>query len=280
MHEHLTVDLSANKNEDANLNDDNAMTDDLKELKQAGIETIVDVTNRGMGRDIRRMSMLSEESGINVVVSTGYYKTPYLPDEVKNKDTRELAKVMISEIRDGIEGTDIKAGIIGEIGTSDVFTDDEKKVFGAACYAHNETGTPIYTHTTLGKLAVEQLEFLKSNGVNLEKVVIGHMDLNPDMDYYRRILDYGCYVGFDTIGKASYQPDELRAENILRLIDLGYGDRIVLSLDITRKSHLKKYGGYGHVYMINTFLSMLIRYGLSQADIDHMLIDNPARILV
>jgi phosphotriesterase-related protein len=231
-----------------------------------------------MGRDMRRMSMLSKASGINVVASTGYYKTPYLPDEVRNKDARELAEVMINEIRDGIGDTGVKAGIIGEIGTSDVFTDDERKVFTAACYAHNETGAPIYTHTTMGRLAIEQLELLKSNDVNLEKVVIGHVDLNPDIDYYRRILDYGCYVGFDTIGKTNFQPDELRAENILRLTDLGYGDRIVMSLDISRKSYLKKYGGYGHAYLVNNFLPMLIKYGLAQRDIDRMLIDNPARI--
>jgi Phosphotriesterase family. len=280
MHEHLTIDLSANKNEDASLNDEEAIVEDLKEIRNAGIDTIVDVTNRGMGRDIRKMAILSKASNINVIASTGYYKTPYLPDEVRSKNYKELAGIMISEIREGIDGTGIKAGLIGEIGTSNIFTEEEEKVFMAACYAHNETGTPIYTHTTMGKLAIEQLQFLKRNGVNLSKVIIGHIDLNPDMDYYSRILDYGCFVGFDTIGKLSYQPDKLRAENILRLVDMGYRDRIVLSLDITRKSHLKRYGGYGHGYIMNTFIPMLLKNGLKQEDIDNMLIENPARIFL
>ena len=278
MHEHLTIDLSAKKNQDANLNDDTAMKEDLSELKKSGIDTIVDVTNRCMGRDIERMSALSRGSGINVVAATGYYKSPYLPYELSGMSTSDVAKVMLGEIKNGIGKSDIKAGIIGEIGTSTVITEDERKVFKAACYAQKETGVPIYTHTTLGRLAVEQLDLLKSNGADLSKVVIGHVDLKPDMDYYKRILDYGCYLGFDTIGKVKYQPDEKRAENILRLKDLGYGDRIVLSLDITRKSHLKKYGGYGHVYLFDTFLPMLAKYGLTQQDINNMLIDNPAHV--
>lgn len=172
MHEHLTIDLSANKNEDASLNDEEAIVEDLKEIRNAGIDTIVDVTNRGMGRDIRKMAILSKASNINVIASTGYYKTPYLPDEVRSKNYKELAGIMISEIREGIDGTGIKAGLIGEIGTSNIFTEEEEKVFMAACYAHNETGTPIYTHTTMGKLAIEQLQFLKRNGVNLSKVIM------------------------------------------------------------------------------------------------------------
>lgn len=180
------------------------------------------------------------------------------------------------EITKGIDGTEIKAALIGEIGTSDQMTDSEKKVFEAAALAHLRTGVPIYTHTTLGKLGIEQIEFLINNGVNPAKVVIGHLDLNPDMEYYKRVADYGCYMGFDTVGKISYQPDEIRAKNIAALVKLGFGNSILLSLDITRKSHLKSYGGYGHVYLFEKFIPMLYEQGLTSQDVDRLLIDNPS----
>ena len=278
MHEHLTIDLSGEKDADANLDDDEAMINDLKLLKTAGIDTITDVTNLGMGRDIDRMAMISQKSGVNVVASTGFYKTPFFPDMVYEKSVRELSSFMIKEIVIGIDETGVKAGIIGEIGTSrDGFIDEEKKVLLAAARVHAETGIPITTHTTLGKLGLEQIALFEKNGVNLERVIIGHLDLNPDMDYYLRILEKGCYIGFDTIGKNNYQPDGIRVGNLYKLVEKGYGDRIVLSLDITRKSQMKKYGGYGHSYIVESFMPMLLRNGISQKDIDMMLIENPKR---
>lgn len=279
MHEHLTIDLSAKKDADANLNDDEAMIEDMKTLKAHGIDTIADVTNLGMGRDIARMIAISKRSGINVVAATGFYKTPFFPKMVYEKNVEELSTFMINEIVNGIDKTEVKARIIGEIGTSqDGFTDEEKKVFQAAAYAHKTTGVPITTHTTLGKLGLKQIELFEKNGVDLEKVIIGHVDLNPDIDYYLKILEKGCYIGFDTIGKNSYQPDTLRASNLCKLIERGYASRIVLSLDITRKSQLKKYGGYGRSYILESFVPMLLRSGINQKDIDMMMIENPRRI--
>lgn len=278
MHEHLTIDLSRAKDADANLDDDKAMIEDLKMLKTVGIHTIIDVTNVGMGRDVSRMAVISEKSGVNVVAATGFYKTPFLPDMVYEKSVRELSSFMITEIINGIDETGVKAKIIGEIGTGrDGFAHGENKVFLAATRAHAETGTPITTHTTLGKLGLEQIALFEKNGVDLERVIIGHLDLNPDMDHYLRILDKGCYIGFDTIGKNNYEPDDIRADNLYKLVEEGYGDRIVLSLDITRKSQLKKYGGYGHSYIVEFFIPMLLKNGISQKDIDMMLIENPKR---
>lgn len=137
---------------------------------------------------------------------------------------------------------------------------------------------PITTHTTLGKLGLKQIALFEKNAVDLERVIIGHLDLNSDMDYYLRILDKGCYIGFDTIGKNSYQPDSIRADSLYKLMEKGYGDRVVLSLDITRKSHLKRYGGYGHSYIVESFIPMLLKTGVSQKDIDMMLIENPKHL--
>lgn len=281
VHEHLTVNLSdIKKDDDANLDDDNAMIDDLKELKNNNINTIIDVTNIGMGRDINRINYISEKSGIDVIVSTGFYKDPFLPKVVIKNSTNELARILIDEIINGIDGTKIKASIIGEIGTSkDNIKEIEKKVFIASSIAHNETGAPITTHTTLGNLGLEQIEIFKNMNVNLEKVVIGHVDLNPDINYYLKILDNGCYIGFDTIGKYNYLPDDVRVKYIKLLADRGYTNKLLFSLDITRKSHLKKYGGYGHSYIMKKFIPMLINIGVSEKDIKTILYDNPRTLI-
>jgi phosphotriesterase-related protein len=280
IHEHITIDLSGvKKDSDCKLD---AMADTLQELtllKAAGVCNIVDVTNRGMGRDVEYIRKVQNESGVNILVSTGYYKEPFLPQEVYNSSEKELANIMISEILEGIDGTGIKAVVIGEIGTGKGrISDVEKKVFAASARAHLETGRPITTHTTLGMLAMEQIELLKGFGVDLGKVVIGHVDLSRDLDYIFRLIDQGVYVAFDTIGKENYVPDEERAAMLAEICKRGLAARVMLSMDITRKSHLKNNGGLGYNYLLNCFVPYLKKQGLKASDCDAMLIHNPGLV--
>lgn len=281
IHEHLQIDLSGQKNDpDARFDNTGAVAEEMKELKARGIETIVDVTNRGMGRDTEAMEKVADAAGMRVIASTGFYKEPYLPGYVYSMEVGQLVKLLLEDILEGIDGSGIKAHVIGEIGTGkESITPMEQKVFEAAARAHLETGKPISTHTTLGTMALEQLELLKGYGVNLEKVVIGHLDLNSDADYHLRVADTGCFMAFDTIGKVNYQPDEKRIESIMNLIKRGYLDQIVLSQDITRKSHLKVNGGIGYCYMQDCFIPELLKAGLKESHIDRMLCSNPARLL-
>lgn len=281
IHEHLTINLSRLKeDDDAKLDDVDSLIEDLKELKKSGIDTIVDVTNIGMGRDIERIKYISDISNMNVILSTGFYKEPFLPEIVYKSSVKELADIFIDEIINGIDGTNYKASVIGEIGTSkEEIKEVERKIFEAAAIAHNETGVPIITHTTLGLLGLEQIKIFKNMKVNLEKVVIGHVDLNIDMDYYLILLDNGCYLAFDTIGKTNYQPDELRAISIKKLIDKGFINKILLSLDISRKSYLKNYGGFGHSYIVEKFIPLLKNNGLTEEDIKTILYRNPLDLI-
>src|SRR5699024_1436178 len=111
------------------------------------------------------------------------------------------------------------------------------------------------------------------------KVLIGHMDLNFDKEYHLRIADKGVFLGFDTIGKLNYQPDENRIELINELVKRGHEDQIVLSFDLTRKSHLKNRGGIGYSYLIDIFIPRLLDSGISENTIDKFLIDNPNKLL-
>ena len=155
----------------------------------------------------------------------------------------------------------------------------EAKILKIAALAHVDTGKPISTHTTLGTMALDQINTFKDYGVDLSKVVIGHLDLNCDLNYHLRIADTGCFVAFDTIGKNNYQKEEKRIEHIKELINRGHLKQIVLSEDITRKSHLKVNGGIGYSYLIDNFMPKLLEVGISEEQINYMMKYNPSRLL-
>lgn len=281
MHEHITIDLSGvKKDTDCQLDCYNETVEEFKKLYEYGVRTVVDVTNDGMGRNVGYVLNVEKETGIRIIQSTGFYKEPFLPQRVYGQTVRQMADWMIGEIRTGIDGTGPKARMIGEIGTSkNQMTEAERRVFDAAVIAARETGMPIYTHTTLGTYAPEQAQYFKDAGLPLDRIVLGHIDLSGDLDYIRRVLDYGVTIGFDTVGKNNYFPDAKRVEFLLALENEDRLDQVVLSEDLTRKSHLKFKGGIGYSYLFETFIPMAKAAGLKQESLDKMLIHNPARIL-
>lgn len=281
MHEHITIDLSGIKNdEDCRLDCFEESQKELCRLYELGVRRILDVTNIGMGRNSNYCRLMEENTGIQILSATGFYKEPFLPDFVYTMSVRELAELAVKEISEGIVNTGIKASVIGEFGTSkDTFTEMERKVFDSMALAAVQTGAVVTTHTTLGTMALEQAEYLKAEGVKPENIIIGHMDLSQNPDTIISVLKEGVNIGFDTVGKNNYCPDTFRAQMLKQIANEGYLDQVVLSMDITRKSHLKKWGGPGYAYLIETFLPMLLEYGLSEEQIEQLMIDNPNRIL-
>lgn len=277
MHEHIRIDLSKQKNNtDCLLDCKDETVAEFKKLYAKGIRNITDVTNIGMGRDVSYISSVSRATGINILCATGFYKEPFLPDYIYSYSEKQIAEIMIKEITEGIDGTDIKAQIIGEIGSSkECITDAEKKVFNAAVIAHKETGTPITTHTTLGLLGLEQIEIFKKQDIDLNKVIIGHVDLTGDISYILKIIDAGAYVEFDTIGKNNYLNDSIRIDMLKEIEKRRLIDRVLFSMDITRKSNMEYKGGIGYCYLFDSFFKNLTEQGFSPASIEKILKDNP-----
>ena len=279
VHEHLHIDLSGFKNNlDCRLDQYDLICQEMKDLRALGVSNIIEMTNRYMGRNPQFMLDLMRETGINVVACTGYYQDAFFPEHVAARSVEQLAQEMVDEIVIGIDCTELKAGIIAEIGSSEgVITPLEEKVFIAAARAHIETGRPISTHTSFSTMGVEQLVLLQAHGVDLSRVTVGHCDLKDNLDNILRMIDLGAYVQFDTIGKNNYYPDEKRIGMLHELRNRGLLNRVMLSMDITRRSHLKANGGNGYDYLLTTFIPQLRQSGFSQADVDTMLRDNPSQ---
>lgn len=271
MHEHMHLDLSYVKHDpDTCLDCFEQTLKELQELYAKGVRRILEVSNIGMGRDLAWIQKLEKRSGIQIVTSTGFYKEPFLPD----LSVEEMAALMIEDLKSQ------KAQVIGEIGTSyQKWKEQERKVFEAAVLAHQETGALITTHTTLGTLGLEQARYLIENGVDPDRIIIGHMDLSNDLHAILDVLALGVNIGFDTIGKTNYLLDERRVELLCELEKRGLIDHVVLSMDITRKTQLKDFKGKGYAYLLDTFVPLLRKANMKETSIQQMLKQTPNRLL-
>jgi predicted metal-dependent phosphotriesterase family hydrolase len=284
IHEHLVFDLSQVRQEkdfDSVLEDSMEMDGELTALLGEGCNTIVEVSNIGMGRNPKSLKDIAEKHQLVIIASTGFYKQSVYPPIAFEKTKEELADLMIKEVTVGMDDTDIKAGLIAEIGSSfQEITDTETKVFEAAIIAQKVTGAPLSTHCEIGTMGKEQLFLFEKWGADLKKISFGHQDLNTDIEEQLQLLSSGAYIQFDTIGKNSYRKDEDRLTNLLKLLDRGYEDQIMLSCDITRKSYMKRRGGHGYDHLFTSFVPKLIEQDVTEEIVDKMLIHNPRKFLL
>jgi phosphotriesterase-related protein len=290
-HEHVLV-----------FDDESMLLDELSAFRTAGGSALVEMSTVGVvpieqrRTHAERLAALSRQSGVDIVAGTGFYKEPRLPSLVAEWSVDELAAHMILELRDGIGGTSYRAGIIGEVGSSNyrVFPTEEK-VLRAAARAQVATGAAISTHTGRGTMVSRQLDIFEEEGADLSRVVIGHLDVNPKLaslrGVYAEVLIRGAYVQFDTLGKEGFFELELdpdygqkfpydgeRAEMVAELVGDGHIERILLACDVDTLSLTRVHGGAGYERAL-TFDAELRRAGLDDAQIARITVDNPREIL-
>ncbi|TCL60118.1 phosphotriesterase-related protein [Kineothrix alysoides] len=280
-HEHISMDLShVRQDKDSVFRDRELILAELTKLKDFGGKSVVEVTSADMGRKIDDLVYYSTQLGINIIASTGAYLKPYHNEWILNSPIDEIARYFIKEITTGVEDTNIKAGIIAEIATSgEVIYESEKKVFYAAGLASAATGCAVSTHCDMGANGISQIDMLIKAEADPKKIILGHIDLAEDIEYQVELLERGVNIAYDTIGKVTYLPDTIRARNLVKLIDQGYEDRLLLSQDVSRISYMTAYGGKGYTAVLGCFVDMLEEMGVSQERLCKLLIENPARIL-
>ncbi|MBB31221.1 MAG: phosphotriesterase-related protein [Gemmatimonadetes bacterium] len=280
-HEHIIVDLRHSLSGfDAILNDVDIAIDEVRTFHQAGGRSIVEVSNGPMGRDAQALRRISEETGVHIVAATGFHTENYFPRYVYEFSTNRLADLLVDELTNGIDGTDICAGIIAEIGTQrDHITPAEERAFRAAARANRRTGAAIYTHTYLEQLIPDQLEILTDEGVDPGRIIIGHLGDQRNFDRLRSVAAAGVYLGIDHIGATVHQSDQQRAKTVATLVAEGFLSQILLSHDICMKSSLHWHGGTGYDYLLTQFVSLLQSEGLTETEVNTLLVENPRRAL-
>lgn len=266
--------------------DEPLILDELRRFRDAGGRSLVDLTLPGVGRDPVWLRRLSEASGLSIVMGAGWYREPYYPAEalIDRRSVDSLADELARDATDGVGGTGIRAGIFGEIGTDKPWLSArEERVHRAVARAAHRTGLAISTHAAQSAVGLDQLRVFEEEGADLSRVVIGHADSNPSLEYYLAIIERGASVEFDFLGM-SFTPLERHGEGrvvelICELLARGHAERILLSQDVCHDSQLTRYGGNGYAYLAGTFLPRLRAAGVSDDEIGTITIDNPRRLL-
>jgi phosphotriesterase-related protein len=262
--------------------------EELMKFRDLGGQTVVDPTNNGMGRDPLALQRISRRTGLHVVMSTGFYLEPSHPAYVREKSVEALAEQLIFEVGGATQKPDVIAGLIGEIGVSAAFTAEEEKSLRAAARASAATRVPLSVHLPgWVRHGHRVLDIVEREGADLSHTVLCHM--NPshfDIEYQHSLARRGAWLEYDMIGMDYYYADEQaqspsdeeNARALRALIDAGYIDRLLLSQDVFLKMMLTRYGGYGYGYILEHFVPRLRRHGVTDPQIETMLVANPAKV--
>jgi len=290
------------KQADDLLLDDKAKSErDVLDFKNLGGQAIVDATAIDYGRDVQAVKEIAEETGITFIGTAGFNKSflwsASIPERLKHvigdyqtfskwieaNSINELADFVIQEIEEGLEGTGVPGGQV-KFGTGyNRITPLEEKTLRAVARAHHETKAPIHSHTEAGTMGLEQIELLKSEGINLEYMSFGHMDRNPDPFYHEKMAKTGAFLSFDGISKIKYAPESTRIGCILELVKKGYEDQILVSGDTARKSYYKHYDyGLGLENIIGKWVPRFIEEANQKGFdgeilVDKFFVQNPKR---
>ncbi|WP_174021032.1 phosphotriesterase [Agrobacterium fabrum] len=270
------------------LDDEPLAIAELKDFVAAGGQTVVEPTCQGIGRNPLAMRRISQATGLNIVMGAGYYLASSHPEKVAGLTVDAIANEIVQEARHGVDGTDVRIGLIGEIGVSADFTAAEEKSLRGAAQAHVRTGLPLMVHLPGWlRLGHRVLDVVAEEGANLDHTVLCHMNpSHADIAYQSELAGRGAFIEYDMIGmdffyadqQVQCPSDEDAARSIVTLVEGGYLDRILLSHDVFLKMMLTRYGGNGYAYILKHFLPRLKRHGLDDVTLQTLMRDNPRSV--
>jgi len=281
-HDHVLVDawgMTRGFEDYATILDDPELAiGELKRFRSAGGQAICDPTTDGIGRNPAALKRISQETGVHIVMGAGWYRERVYPAYVFEEQPDRLADRLVKELTEGVDGTGIRPGFIGEIGTErGHITPAQERVFRAAARAQRRTGCAIMTHTThWGELALEQLDLLAEEGVPPSRVIVSHLGDRPGVRWLLPIAQRGAWIDVDNLAFLDYAPLSVRADNVAALFEAGFGSQIMLSNDICRIDQWGFYGGCGYDNVITNFYPLLKERGLTEQQILTMTVTNPS----
>ena len=273
--------------------------DEILLYKKYGGVSVVDATSIGISRNPEGLRDISKQTGINIIMGSGFYVNDAHPDYVEDRSEDALAEHIIKDIINGVDGSGIKSGIIGEIGCSWPLTVNERKVLVAAVIAQKKTGGAILIHPGRDEGSPKEIfEVLITHKADLSRTILGHIDRTVfDREQLLDIAGTGCYLEWDLFGNESsvcnetmiskylsnpsinHPNDGTKLNTILDLVIEGYGNKILFAQDICTKHRLIKYGGHGYAYILRHIVPHMYSRGFTKQSVENILVNNPADVL-
>ncbi len=268
------------------LNDLEIVVDEVGWFTRAGGRAIVEVTVAGWKRDVGKLAEIARRTGIHVVATSGYYVESCHPAFVAEADIAELEDALVREMTEGADGTNIRPGLLKAATSRPLIEDVEERCTRAVARAHHRTGAAITTHTSGGirfhidggNAGDQFLRIFEEEGVDPNRVIIGHCDENADVRQLASLMRQGAYVEFDVLGKSHWLLDETRVDLVVELVDRGFANRLLLATDRNRVHELHVGGGPGYDHVLARFVPRLKERGIDEPTLDLMLVRNPAEI--
>ncbi|MEO6349445.1 MAG: hypothetical protein ABIP53_02240 [Candidatus Limnocylindrales bacterium] len=271
------------------MEDFDAAAEEVHDARASGIATIVELTPIGLGRRPDLLRKVSETTGVAIVGATGFHRDAHYRYDhwVYSATDETLVERMVADIEQGMHPSDwhdegapldaARAGVI-KIGASyHHLSRHERRRLEAAAAASVRGGVSIVCHAEIGTYGAEIADALIGAGVAARRIILAHMDRNPDADAHADLLDRGLFLVYDTPGRIKYRPDNVLLDLVAALVERGYGDQLLLGLDLGSREYFRSYaGGPGMGYLMRTFVPRLEKRIGSDAT-RAMLVDNAAR---
>ena len=263
---------------------------EIQRYKAAGGGCVVEATSLGIARDPLGLARIARATGVHVVMGAGYYVAAYHPPEVATLTEGQIAEGIVRDVVEGVDGSGVRSGIIGEIGLTWPVHPDEAKVLRAAARAQREAGAPLLIHPGRDPRApLDAMRIVREAGGDPARTIMSHIDRTLfSLDSILELAATGCYLEFDLFGQeSSYYPpspidmpnDATRVDYLIGLIAAGRVDQLVIAQDICKKVNLSRYGGEGYDHILENVVPLMRRKGMSDETTDVILVHNPARIL-
>lgn len=297
FHRPLTMDilgavrsLPMSNRDNQRLTDIELVTAEVQEFAHLGGRTIVEVTLEGAGRDALGLQQVSRRAGVNIIMGAGFYIEAAHPARVKGMSADDIADEIVRDVTEGIPGTGVRAGIIGEIGIDIDFSAEEEKNLRGASRASARTQVPLSIHSPGGSDRSNDrwriLDIVEEEGADVRHTIIDHVTIRPrDLDSQLQIADRGAFLGYDGISadfdwglRGSGPSDHELAADIKRVIDAGFIRNILLSHDVHLKVMLTAYGGLGYGHILRSFGQRLRGQGITDEQLETILVGNPRRL--
>ncbi|MCH8086220.1 MAG: phosphotriesterase-related protein [Chloroflexi bacterium] len=288
-HEHLLCDYTPKWNgPEYLLNDQELIYRELMRYKHAGGASIIDQTSGGMRCQTRDLGIphplalreLARRTGLNIILGTGWYQELFYDRRLYRTKTDQIAEELVRDVTEGIDGTDVKAGLLGEIGHDrNWISPAEERVLRAVARAHKKTGVTIATHAWLYPAGLDQLDLLEEEGVDPRRVIIGHCQTYPHHDYHAELARRGAYLSFDTLGNVDEHEHQRDLGLIKQAIDAGLVGHLLFSQDFWWKYDAVENGGKGFEFVAKGLRDELPQMGMTEEQFYQVTVENPRRAL-